>query len=160
MKFYSIEFKNNLVKKACLPGGSITQVATEAGVPVSTLAGWIGKSSMAKKNRHSNTKWTPKEKMRIIRETSALKDEVLGEYLRKNGLHKAYIEQWIEDFVKAKEKEETPQMKSSEKQGFQKEVERLNREMVRKNSIIAETTALLVLSKKARALWGEEGENI
>lgn len=159
MKSYSTEFKNNLIQKACQPEASLSRVALDAGIPVSTLFGWIKSSSKAKK-QHSITKWTPKEKMRVIGEISALKDEVLGEYLRKNGLHKAYIEQWKDEFIQAKEEEEKPQMKASERQEFKHEVERLKREIAHKNSIIAETTALLVLSKKAKALWGEEGENI
>jgi len=42
---------------------------------------------------------------------------------------------------------------------LKKENKRLVREIRRKDKALAETAALLVLSKKLRAFWGEEGED-
>jgi hypothetical protein len=41
----------------------------------------------------------------------------------------------------------------------QKRIKDLERELKRKEAALAETAALLVLRKKAGALWGEEGED-
>ncbi len=39
-----------------------------------------------------------------------------------------------------------------------KSVSRLQKELARKDKALAEAAALLVLSKKARAIWGVDGE--
>ena len=41
----------------------------------------------------------------------------------------------------------------------QKRIKELERHLKRSNAALAETAALLVLRKKAVALWGEEGED-
>ena len=37
-------------------------------------------------------------------------------------------------------------------------LQQLEAELTRKNAALAETAALLVLSKKSRAIWGDSGE--
>ena len=37
-------------------------------------------------------------------------------------------------------------------------IQQLEAELTRKNAALAETAALLVLSKKSRAIWGDSGE--
>ena len=79
-----------------------------------------------------------------------LKEEQQGQYLREKGLHTVHIEQWrqtvIEGLKKTKQNKQDPNVKR---------IKELEKEMRRKDKALAETAALLVLKKKARAIWGD-----
>jgi hypothetical protein len=99
--------------------------------------------------------WSASEKFRAVLETNDLPEDELGEFLRSKGLHDAHLQEWREQAEAALDKNvSTPDGK------LKKEVKRLNREVRRKDKALAETAALLVLSKKLRALWEDEGEDI
>ena len=48
---------------------------------------------------------------------------------------------------------------AKESAGDKKRIKELERELKRSNAALAETAAILVLRKKAVALWGEEGDD-
>ena len=81
-----------------------------------------------------------------------MKDAELGEFLRRSGLHEATLAEW-----RAAALEGLAPRKVSGKEG--KRVRELERELRRKERALAEAAALLVLQKKAQAIWGDEDEN-
>ena len=100
--------------------------------------------------------WTSAEKLAAIVEVGRLSEEELGIYLRENGLHMDNISDWkaqIEISLGRKP------YSSKEESRLKKRVKKLEREVIRKDRALAEATALVVLSKKMRALWGGEEEN-
>ena len=111
----------------------------------------MGKSSHTSRRPQD---WSAAEKFEAVLESSQLSDEELGRYLREKGIHEANLKEWR----KQAEKGLSPAPMGADKQ-LVKENKRLNKELQRKERALAEAAALLVLSKKARALWGEEGEN-
>jgi len=86
-------------------------------------------------------------------QSSGLDEHGLGAFLRKEGLHEAHLDEWRQQAEAALGSGMEP---SSSRR--KKEVQRLERELRRKDKALAETAALLVLSKKVRALWGDEGD--
>ena len=80
----------------------------------------------------------------------------LAEYARKKGLYVEQIKAWRDACMNANggvAKEAArlnQQLKDSEK-----ERRKLQKELQRKEKALAETAALLVLSKKANAIWGD-----
>jgi transposase-like protein len=168
---YSAEFKANLVRRICKPGGPTAyQVALEEGLPQATLYNWVNKAtrsaeSMSKRNRKQRTPaapqarrpqdWRPAEKLEAVVQTGRLSEEELGIYLRENGLHEAHLQEWRQQAEGGLGRAPSTNV---DKQ-LRKENQRLSKELGRKNRALAEAAALLVLSKKARALWGDEGEN-
>ena len=80
----------------------------------------------------------------------------LAEYARKKGLYIEQIKAWRDACMNANSgvaKEAarlSQQLKDSEK-----ERRKLQKELQRKEKALAETAALLVLSKKANAIWGD-----
>ena len=95
--------------------------------------------------------WTSAEKLAAIVEVGRLSEEELGIYLRENGLHMDNISDWkaqIEISLGRKP------YSSKEESRLKKRVKKLEREVIRKDRALAEATALVVLSKKMRALWG------
>jgi len=161
---YPQEFRESVVKRALAPGGpSLECLTQELGLGHSTISRWIksagivdGMSKRKIKRRRPNDR-PAVEKLRLVNEASGLSEEELGEFLRKNGIHSAQLEQWRKDALAGLE---APTRKPSGKRTPEaKKIRELEREVSRKDKALAETAALLVLKKKAAAIWGDEDDD-
>jgi hypothetical protein len=101
------------------------------------------------------TKWTAREKLRVVVETGQLSDQELGAYLRREGLHGAQVQQWRETAESALGR---PSRARSQQRAEVRTLRALERELRRKDKALAEAAALLVLKKKAQAIWGDEDD--
>ena len=99
--------------------------------------------------------WTAEEKYAAMIEAASLPDEELGAFLRKKGLHQANLRQWRQEMLKGLEK---PGGRSSKNSAETRRIRELERELTRKEKALAEAAALLILKKKAQALWGDEDD--
>lgn len=101
-------------------------------------------------------KWSAQEKFRVVLETASLSEAELAEYCRKKGLYAEQIAAWreacINGNVSAAELEKSVKEQSRQDK---KHIKSLERELRQKEKALAETAALLVLRKKANAIWGE-----
>ena len=99
------------------------------------------------------------EKLRAVIEFEGLQDEKQGEYLRREGLQSEHIAGWKKSMEVGLEGGGglTAGMRS-EWAADKKKIKELERDLARKDRALAETTALLVLKKKADLIWGS-GEN-
>jgi len=61
-----------------------------------------------------------------------------------------HIQQWKQDFAQGP----TTKLAKSDSKQLKQEIKQLQKELNRKDKALAETAALLVLKKKADALWG------
>lgn len=99
--------------------------------------------------------FTAHEKLAMVLEAASLAEHELGEFLRRNGLHEAHLEEWraaaLEGLGNAqRHKKTSPEAKR---------IRELEKELDRKDKALAETAALLVLKKKALAIWGGEDDD-
>ena len=80
----------------------------------------------------------------------------LAEYARKKGLFVEQIRAWRDACVNANGgiAKEAARL-NQELKDSQKERKKLEKELQRKEKALAETAALLVLAKKANAIWGD-----
>lgn len=80
----------------------------------------------------------------------------LAEYARKKGLYVEQIKAWKDACMNANGgvAKEASRL-NRELKDFEKERRKLEKELQRKEKALAEAEALLVLSKKANAIWGE-----
>ena len=89
-------------------------------------------------------------------ETSPLNVAELAEYCRKKGLFAEQIEQWKQACMSANasaiEQEKQQKLQS---RADKKHIKRLETDLRRKERALAEAAALLILRKKANAIWGE-----
>ena len=123
----------------------------------------MSKWKKAKKSRVGNSgkrplDWSAAAKLTAVLESSELSDDELGEFLRRKGLHEAQLTEWRERLSKAAPDVFDPprrQKPSLEK----KRIRELTKELWRKDKALAETAALLVLKKKAQAIWGDEDDD-
>ncbi len=101
--------------------------------------------------------WTAEEKLSVVIEAAALKDEELGEFLRRRAIHEAQLKEWRQMVLSGLEKR--PVRSSKKPTAEARRIRELERELARKEKALAEAAALLVLKKKAQAIWGDGDED-
>lgn len=160
---YSTKFKEKMVTKALGPDASITGTARAAGIPKATLYNWVQRAKMGsvtRKNRkrgrpRKTGRWSPEEKLRLLNEASALSDDELGAFMRREGLHEADLEEMRKAALEGLEPKPIHRGPSAQ----ELELKKVKRELRRKEKALAEAAALLVLQKKFQALMEEEGND-
>lgn len=161
MKQYSKRMQESMAARILMPGGtSALSLSLETGISQTALSRWArtykgkGIVSMTAEPRRPKD-WCSQERFEAILTANGLKEAELGEYLRKNGLTTAHLEKWEKDFINSTVKPKAGRKPNSpaEKE-LKKENKELKRDLHRKNKALAETSALLILKKKAREIWG------
>ena len=159
MASYSQEFKASIVSKMMPPNAqSIAELHKELGIPYQTLWNWKTKAlhnGVAAVGSSSNpNRWSDEAKLAIIIETAPLNTTETSEYCREKGLYPEQIKQWRAAAVAGQSKA-LSQTEREEVQRIKKENKALKKELTRKEKALAEAAALMVLRKKANAIWGE-----
>ncbi len=161
---YSPKFKERMLTQLVGPGAkSPIYLSKEVGVSKTTLYQWlkeakIGSMSKAKNTEYSHHRWSAKAKIRIVREASGLRDEELGAFLRKNGLHEAELQRLRDEVMEAAAEGFDVRKKSRGKSPEARRIQALEKELMRKEKALAETAALLVLQGKLEAFLASEAE--
>lgn len=163
---WPIELRERCVQR--LLGDSpplVKELSRETGVPEPTLSRWqinartgiwqVPRESMASRKDKRPARWPPSERLRVVIEAASLSEEELGEFLRREGLHGATLEQWRTDALAGLGGPPAP---SARRKVSRRERE-LQRELHRKEKALAEVAALLVLQKKSRLLFGDDEDD-
>ena len=171
---YSKAFRTLMVQKMTSPNRpDVVTLSAELGVPRSTLYRWVSDAgklipqidaerplSPEPTQRPSRMKrpqdWSAEEKLVAVLEGAAMSDEDLGAFLRSRGLHEAQLQQWRKQMISGLNPAPIQRGKNSLET---KRVRELEKELRRKDKALAETAALLVLKKKAQAIWGDEDDD-
>ena len=107
-------------------------------------------------SRSNNTEdWSAEAKFAVVLETQAMNEAEKSTYCREKGLYPEQIERWRQACV------EGAGAKAGGNESLRQarlEIKRLKRKVDRKDKALAESAALLVLSKKFQALWEEEDQ--
>lgn len=161
MASYSTDFREQIVKKMMPPNSqSVAQIAQDTGVAPATLYTWKKQYQsrgfvVPAKNTNAD-KWDAKSKLAAIIQTALMNEAERSEYCRQNGLYVEQLDEWKEDF------ETSGVSSSADKKALaaeRKKSRKLEKELLRKDRALAETAALLTLSKKAQAIWGISEED-
>ncbi len=153
---YKNSFKETMVQKMTGPDAkSATALADEVDVPQSTLSRWLrdcGRfgstgGDMTTKKRPQN--WTADQKMEAVIAYKGMNEQEQGQYLRGQGLYSVDLDRWCAEMLLALSK------KPKKRDPKDRRIRELEGELRRKEKALAETAALLVLKKKARAIWGD-----
>ena len=159
---YSEAFKSKMVRKMASPDGpSANALAQDVGVHQSTLSRWLrqaGRVEEMKKRGQPSRSWSAAQKLEAVLEAASLSEEDLGPFLRRKGLYRKDLEQWRGEMLKGLEQPQ-PRRRPSSKTPEGRRIRELEKELRRKDAALAETAALLVLKKKAQAIWGAEDDN-
>ncbi|WP_444943665.1 hypothetical protein ACJJIK_19825 [Microbulbifer sp. ZKSA006] len=99
--------------------------------------------------------WSSEEKFRIVLETAPMTEAELSEYCCKNGLFAEQIEAWKATCMSANAvSDEQSKCNQEASKAEKKRIKKLEAELQRKEKALAETAALLTLSKKSRGDLG------
>lgn len=161
MKRYSQAQKDVLIQKMMPPMNKrVSELVAETGISDATLYTWRKKARLGGMvvpgDGKNPEKWSAEEKFRVVLETATLNEAELAEFCRSKGLYAEQIANWREACIKGNatvadlEKAQQAQSRQDKQQ-----IKTLERELRRKERALAETAALLVLRKKANAIWGE-----
>ncbi len=143
----------------------VTDIQRETGVGINTLYRWRDKAKRGKglsaTTKYKNAdKWSSEDKFQVVLETVNLNEIEISEYCRKKGLYVEQVKEWKDACISANDNEKTKKAKDTkELREAKKREEKLEKELTRKEKALAEAAALLVLRKKADAIWGMEEED-
>lgn len=159
MPRYSQERKASVLSKLLPPHNlPIPEVAEAEGISQGTLYNWItqareeGTPVPGSKASHAE-QWSGETKLAVVLETLPMNDAEKSAYCREKGLYPEQIERWRQAMIEGA----SGQSKGSEPlRNARNEIKRLKRKVDRKDKALAESAALLVLSKKFQALWEDE----
>lgn len=142
------------------PGNrSVPELAAETGISAVTLYAWRKQASAAgvvvPGDGKSPEGWSSPEKFRVVVESASLNETELAEYCRRKGLYVEQIRAWREacEQANASTRERSRREREQAKATDQR-IRALERERKRDKAALAEAAALLVLRKKAEAIWG------
>ena len=161
MRTYTAEYKASIIEKLLPPhNADVAQLSREMGIPKDTLYSWRcrareaqGLSRVSEPGRAAE-RWSSEAKFTVVIETAALNEAEPGEYCRKRGLYPEQIRAWRQACEQANPGVGRPPLSETARADRQR-IRELERELRRKEQALAETAALLVLRKKARAIRGE-----
>jgi transposase-like protein len=159
---YSEERKAAVLGKLMPPHNrSVEDVAREEGISVASLYLWRkqarAQGRLLPAAVDSPEGWSARDKFAAVVECAALNETELAEYCRSRGLYPEQIRAWraaceqANDWAQASERERHETRRDSARR-----MKALEHELRRKERALAEAAALLTLSKKARAIWGED----
>jgi transposase-like protein len=161
MPRYSQGFQERAVQMMMSPNArSVAEVSRETGVSEQTLYNWrnrVRNQGVAVPADPKNPdQWSGESKLAVVIETASLNEEELAAYCRRKGLYVEQIQRWREG-ASAGAGSDSP-LSAEERRALQQERQKsrkLEKELRRKEKALAEAAALLVLQKKARAIWGD-----
>ena len=158
---YSPELKEALLRRMLPPNNeSIAKISKEEGISEQTLRNWRDKAraeGIAAPGKDAlPDDWSTQDKFLIVVETASMNETELAEYARKKGLYVEQIKAWRDACMNANGgvAKEAARLNRELKES-EKERKKLEKELARKEKALAETAALLVLRKKADAIWGD-----
>ena len=157
------ELRETVVRKALAREMTQEEIARTHGVSKSCVQQWLrkarerGETAMVDGEKRARD-WSAEERFAALVETHGMNEQELGTWCRRHGLHSHELAQWRRDALAGA----APAAGANEARVHSKRLRQenvaLRKELTRKDKALAETTALLVLQKKARLLWGEDEE--
>jgi transposase-like protein len=139
---------------------AVVELAKATGITTVTLRVW---QKMARAEGRimlgdgkQNDQWSSAVKFRIVLETAPLSEAELSAYCRTKGIYPEQVAQWRLICEQANEPltvKPVTQPAADAKQVLR--IRELERTLKKKEAALAEAAALLVLEKKAEAIWGK-----
>lgn len=160
---YSVQLKQTVLQKVFSGNKTHNQISEEFGIGRSTIGKWLKEYKKGDNLKLQSTEkrpkdWTAEERVSALMATGAMSLEEQATWCRQHGIFTHHLQQWKQDAIIGMATPPPKGRTEAEKQ-LQKEVSVLKKDLSRKEKALAETAALLVLKKKAQAIWGEPGED-
>jgi transposase-like protein len=161
-KRYSQELKDSVLVRMMPPNNeSIKSISDELGISEQSLYKWRQKARIdgnaTPGNGQTSERWSSEDKFLVVLESYSMNQSELAEYCRKKGLFKEQIDAWRSVCLTANTGEinQTKRLTQELKQEKRRTSE-IEKDLRKKEKALAEAAALLLLRKKARAIWGDQ----
>jgi transposase len=156
MTSISITIKEAIIKKALSSNpNEHREIAKNNNIGYSSLKRWVKErqeGQFIEKASSSVNECSSADKLNHLLSTNNLGESEVGSYCRRQGIYSHQLVTWKEAFMKEKPDKKTKQ----DLKALKSENKRLKKELHRKDRALAETSALLILKKKASLIWGED----
>lgn len=151
MARYGQEFKDKAVARLLPPeSASIKEVALAFGVGEGTLERWLSAALAAPVVRKE---WTPVARFESVLITAAMDEASKSAWCRSNGVYPHELAVWREQAINGLAAPGERRSTAAEAKQDKRRIKELERDLQRKEKALAETAALLVLSKKVAAIF-------
>jgi len=131
---------------------NVGAVAKEIGVSVQTLERW---REDAQTRPARGRAWSAGARLEAIITTAALDEAGKSAWCREHGIYPAELDKWRLSATTALTEPEEARASPQSTRQDKKRIKELERELLRKDRALAETAALLVLSKKVAAIFNK-----
>ena len=153
MARYGQSFKDKLVARLLPPeSAAVEMVAREVCIGVGTLLRW---RERALSGPARGRVWTAGGRLEAVITTAAMPEAGKSAWCREQGVYPTELSQWCASATAALADPEEVRASPQATRSDRKRIKELERELLRKDRALAETAALLVLSKKVSALFSK-----
>ena len=156
MARYGQAFKDKAVARLLPPeGAAVEVVAREVGIGSGTLERW---REDAQSRPARGRAWTARARLEAVISTAAMPEAGKSAWCREQGVYPLELNKWWSSATAALAEPEDARASPQATRKDRKRIKELERELLRKDRALAETAALLVLSKKVTAIF-QKGED-
>jgi len=131
---------------------SVDDVANEIGVSAGTLDRW--RSEAVSQPATART-WTAAARFEAVLTTASMDEAAKSAWCRANGVYPQELAAWRNSARQALAEPEEARASPQQTRHDRRRIKELERELRRKEKALAETAALLVLSKKLEAIFSK-----
>lgn len=139
---------------------AVVELAKTTGITAVTLRTWQemarAEGRIVPGDGKRSDRWSSTDKFRIVLETAPLSEAELSAYCRTKGIYPEQVAQWrlvCEQANVPVTAKPAAMPKADAKQA--QRIRELERMLKKKEAALAEAAALLILEKKAEAIWGK-----
>jgi transposase-like protein len=150
---YGQAFKDRAVARLLPPeSASLEVMAREVGVSADTLERW---RAQALAKPVAGRVWTAAARLEAVIATAALEETARSAWCREHGVYPQELQRWRQSATQALAQPEEARASPQQTKHDRRRIKELERELRRKDRALAETAALLVLSKKVEAIFNK-----
>jgi len=151
---YGQDFKDRAVARLLPPeSAAVETVAHELGVGIDTLERWRSEA-LARPARDRS--WTAAARLDAVLTTAAMDAAGQSAWCRANGVYPQELAKWRQAAIEALAAPEEVRASPQQTRQDRRRIKELERDLRRKEKALAETAALLVLSKKVAAIFNKD----
>ena len=153
MARYAQTFKDRAVARLLPPeSAAIDVIAREIGIGTDTLARW---REDVRSRPARGRAWTAGSRFEGVVTTAAMNEADKSAWCRAHGVYPEDLAKWHASATTALAAPEEMRASPQATRADRKRIKELERELLRKDRALAETAALLVLSKKVQAIFNK-----
>lgn len=156
MARYGQTFKDRAVARLLPPeSAAVELVASEVGIGAGTLQRW---REEVQSRPARGRAWTAAARLEAVITTAAMAEAGKSAWCREHGVYPAELAKWCASATAALAEPEQARASPQATRQDRRRIKELERDLLRKDRALAETAALLVLSKKVGAIF-HKGED-